>query len=146
MTTIPAIACAAAVVLAGAWALGPNLPGADGEPLFETRNDRGGVTEIVSPLVDIRSRLVNQAENELFIVRADLPSYWRAAALPEFDGDQWSLPDTILDEVERPGQRPVRRVRPQRADRSRSSASKAPSSRPPPSRSRPRDRDSASTR
>ncbi|MET0910556.1 MAG: DUF3488 and transglutaminase-like domain-containing protein, partial [Ilumatobacteraceae bacterium] len=99
VTTIPAIACAATVVLAGAWALGPNLPGADGEPLFETRNDRGGVTEIVSPLVDIRSRLVNQAENELFVVRADLPSYWRAAALPEFDGDQWSLHDTILAEV-----------------------------------------------
>ena len=33
-------------------------------------------------------------------MRADLPSYWRAAALPEFDGDQWSLPDTILDEVD----------------------------------------------
>ncbi len=99
LTTVPAIACAAAVVLAGAWALGPNLPGADAEPLFDTHNDRGGVTEIVSPLVDIRSRLVNQAENELFTVGADLPSYWRAAALPEFDGEQWSLPETILDEV-----------------------------------------------
>jgi transglutaminase-like putative cysteine protease len=98
-TALPGIACAAAVVLAGAWALGPNLPGADAEPLFDTQNDRGGVTEIVSPLVDIRSRLVNQAENELFSVQADLPSYWRAAALPEFDGEQWSLPDTILDEV-----------------------------------------------
>ena len=82
LTTVPAIACAGAVVLAGAWALGPNLPGADAEPLFDTHNDRGGVTEIVSPLVDIRSRLVNQAENELFTVAADLPSYWRAAALP----------------------------------------------------------------
>ena len=80
MTLIPGIACAGAVVLAGAWVLGPNLPGADEDPLFETRNERGGVTEIVSPLVDIRSRLVNQAENELFSVRADEPTYWRAAA------------------------------------------------------------------
>ena len=39
LTTIPAIACAAAVVLAGAWALGPNLPGADAEPLFDTHNE-----------------------------------------------------------------------------------------------------------
>jgi transglutaminase-like putative cysteine protease len=99
-TTVPAIACAGIVVIGGAWALGPNLPGAEAEPLFDTRNDRGGVTEIVSPLVDIRSRLVNQAENELFTVRADLPSYWRAAALPEFDGDQWTLPETILDDVD----------------------------------------------
>ena len=100
VTTVPAIACAGVVVIAGAWALGPNLPGADAEPLFDTHNDRGGVTEIVSPLVDIRSRLVNQAENELFTVRADLPSYWRAAALPEFDGDQWTLPETILEDVD----------------------------------------------
>jgi transglutaminase-like putative cysteine protease len=99
VTSVPAIACAAAVVLAGAWALGPNLPGADAEPLFDTQNNRGGVTEIVSPLVDIRSRLVNQAENELFSVRAELPSYWRATALPDFDGEQWSLPETILDNV-----------------------------------------------
>ena len=38
LTTIPAIACAAAVVLAGAWAVGPNLPGAGAEPLFDTHN------------------------------------------------------------------------------------------------------------
>jgi transglutaminase-like putative cysteine protease len=100
VTTVPAIACAGFVVIAGAWVLGPNLPGADAEPLFDTHNDRGGVTEIVSPLVDIRSRIVNQAENELFAVGAELPSYWRAAALSEFDGEQWSLPETILDEVD----------------------------------------------
>lgn len=97
---VPGVACTAVVVLGGAWALGPNLPGADDEPLFDTHNDRGGITEIVSPLVDIRSRLVNQAENELFVVQADQPSYWRAAALPEFDGDQWDLPDTIIGELD----------------------------------------------
>jgi transglutaminase-like putative cysteine protease len=53
-----------------------------------------------TPLVDIRSRLVNQAENDLFTVRADEPTYWRTAALPEFDGEQWSLPDSILDDVD----------------------------------------------
>src|SRR5262245_47787727 len=107
VTTIPGILCAGAVVLAGAWALGPNLPGADEEPLFETRNERGGVTEIVSPLVDIRSRLVNQAENGLFSVRADSPTYWRAAALPVFDGGQWSLPDSILDDVDQSANAPA---------------------------------------
>jgi transglutaminase-like putative cysteine protease len=99
VTVLPGIACAAAVVLAGAWALGPNLPGASEEPLFDARGDRGKVTELVSPLVDIRSRLVNQAENELFTIAADAPSYWRATALPAFDGEQWTLPEGILDEV-----------------------------------------------
>ena len=40
---------ATAIVLAGAWAIAPHLPGADAEPWFDTHNDRGGVTEIISP-------------------------------------------------------------------------------------------------
>ena len=58
-------------MLAGAWAIAPHLPGADAEPWFDTHNDRGGVTEVISPLVDIRQRLVNQANTELFTVQAD---------------------------------------------------------------------------
>ena len=46
----------------------------------------GGVTEVVSPLVDIRSRLVNRSATELFVVSATVPAYWRVTALPEFDG------------------------------------------------------------
>ena len=96
----PGVVCAAALVMAGAWAVAPHLPGAQGEPLFDTHNGRGGVTEIVSPLVDIRSRLVNQAENEMFTVAASAPSYWRVSALPQFDGDKWDLPDSELDDVD----------------------------------------------
>ena len=59
--------------------VGPHLPGADAEPLFDTHNDRGGVTEILSPLVDIRSRLVNQARHRAVRrCRPTTPSYWRA--------------------------------------------------------------------
>lgn len=98
-SALPGVACAGIAVLAGAWAIGPRLPGAGDDAWFDAQNERGGVTEIVSPLVDIRSRIVNQASNELFSVDADAPSYWRAAALPEFDGEVWSLPDSLLDEV-----------------------------------------------
>ena len=51
---LPAVAVAGTLVVLGAWAVGPRLPGADAEPLVETHNDGGGVTEVLSPLVDIR--------------------------------------------------------------------------------------------
>lgn len=98
----PGMLAAAALVTAGAWAIAPHLPGADADPLFDTRNGRGGVTEIVSPLVDIRSRIVNQAETEMFTMTASAPSYWRISALPRFDGDLWDVAD---DEVDGEGDR-----------------------------------------
>ncbi len=98
--TLPAALAAAALVMGGAWAVGPNLPGANDEPLFDTRGDGGGETEVVSPLVDIRSRLVNQAETELFTVQATSSSYWRVSALPQFDGDRWDLPDGGLESLD----------------------------------------------
>ena len=77
--------------------VGPRLPGADAAPLYETRGRGGsGVTEVLSPLVDIRSRLTNQSDNELFQVRADFESYWRSSALPQFDGTVWGLPEQSL--------------------------------------------------
>ena len=42
-------------------------------------NDSGGVTEVISPLVDIRTRLVNRADTELFVVTASQPTYWRVS-------------------------------------------------------------------
>ena len=77
-------------MIGGAWVLGPNLPGAEAEPLFDTHNDRGGVTEIVSPLVDIRSRLIDQSDVVAFRVEASSPAYWRLSALDDFDGQIWS--------------------------------------------------------
>ena len=51
------------------------------------------MTEVPSPLVDIRSRLVNRADTELFVVRATEPAYWRVSGLASFDGSTWSLPE-----------------------------------------------------
>ncbi len=97
--TIPAAVAAGAVVVLGAWVIGPRLPGAHAEALVDTSHDSGGVTEVPSPLVDIRSRLVNRAATELFVVTADAPSYWRVSGLSEFDGRTWSLPDRSLEGV-----------------------------------------------
>ena len=97
---LPAVAVVGTMVVLGAWAIGPRLPGADADPLVETHNDGGGVTEVLSPLVDIRSRLVNRSATELFVVRATPPAYWRVSGLPEFDGRTWGLPDRSLDDVD----------------------------------------------
>ena len=75
--------------MAGAWAVAPHLPGADAEPLFDTHGGRGGVTEIVSPLVDIRSRIVNQAETELFTMQATGRVVLADLGAARFDGDRW---------------------------------------------------------
>jgi transglutaminase-like putative cysteine protease len=88
-----AIAVAAGVV-------GPRLPGADAAALYETSGGGGNVTQVVSPLVDIQSRLTNQSTAELFRIRADTESYWRSSALPEFDGTTWGLPERDLQPLD----------------------------------------------
>ncbi len=95
-----AVACAAVVALL-AGVLGPRLPGAGADPLYETKGGSGGtVTEVQSPLVDIRSRLTNRGTTELFTVRADTESYWRSSALAEFDGRTWGLPERALQRTD----------------------------------------------
>ena len=79
-------------MLAGAWAIAPHLPGADAEPLFDTHNDRGGVTEIVSPLVDIRS--AHRQPGRAPRCSRCRPTPRRtggSSALPRFDGDTWDV-------------------------------------------------------
>lgn len=94
-----AVASAAAVaILAGV--VGPRIPGAQAEPLYETRGRGGGDTTLISPLVDIRSRLTNRGNVELFRVNADAPAYWRVTTLPEFDGRRFRLPRRSLERVE----------------------------------------------
>ena len=86
-----AIASAVAIgVLAGA--IGPRLPGANAEPLFHTRGRAGGVTEVLSPFIDIRSRLINRTNTLLFRVSSPVESNWRYIALPDFDGRFFRLP------------------------------------------------------
>ncbi len=100
MTVVPAAVVTGGIVVLAAWVIGPRLPGATDPPLIDTSEQGGGVTEVLSPLVDIRSRLVNRSSTELFSVTATAPAYWRATALPEFDGNTWGLPDRSLDDVE----------------------------------------------
>jgi transglutaminase-like putative cysteine protease len=70
--------------------LGPAFPGAGSVPLLdptEIGKDKG--REIVSPLVDMKSRLVQQSALEMFRVESPVRSYWRLTSLEEFDGRIW---------------------------------------------------------
>lgn len=99
---VPAATGTALTVALVAGLVGPRLPGADAEPLVDTRGRSGGITEVASPLVDIRSRLVNQSDEVLFLVRSSAPAYWRATALPEFDGTTFRLPTRPLQRIDGP--------------------------------------------
>lgn len=72
--------------------LGPLLPGADAPGVLDPRGVGGGdgTRLTISPLVDIRSRLVNQSQVEVFTVRSPEPAYWRLTSLDDFDGRIWS--------------------------------------------------------
>jgi transglutaminase-like putative cysteine protease len=81
----------AVAVLVGSIA-GPSLPGASSTGVINAREigsgDDSRVT--ISPLVDIKSRLIDQAATEVFTVRSTSRSYWRLTSLEQFDGEIWS--------------------------------------------------------
>jgi transglutaminase-like putative cysteine protease len=97
---LPAASATAIFVAVAAGVVGPRLPGAGADPLYETRGRGGGITEVLSPLVDIRSRLVNRGNVELFRVNADAEAYWRQTTLPEFDGSTFKLPKRSLTRID----------------------------------------------
>ncbi|HEX2274519.1 MAG TPA: DUF3488 and transglutaminase-like domain-containing protein, partial [Acidimicrobiales bacterium] len=80
-------ACAAVVI-------GPRLPGARSDGLvnwLDGPNRRSSSPRVTpSPLVDIKSRLVDQSNTEVFSVRSSAPTYWRLTSLERFDGSIWS--------------------------------------------------------
>ena len=88
-SALPAAVACALFATTGAVAVAPQLPGAGAKPLLDTRNRGEDVTEVVSPLVDIRSRLVNRGNVELFTVATDTPRYLALTALGTFDGNRW---------------------------------------------------------
>jgi transglutaminase-like putative cysteine protease len=79
-------------VLAGIF-VGPLLPGADSDPVLCVDRCAGsagsGDRFTISPLVDIQSRLIDQANVEMFTVQSPTKAYWRMTSLDTFDGNSW---------------------------------------------------------
>jgi transglutaminase-like putative cysteine protease len=99
---LPATAMCALVAALGAGVVGPLLPGAGAAPLLETRQSQGDLTQVLSPLVDIRSRLTNRRNVELFTVRSSVGRYWRSSGLSVFDGRRWELPESTIESADGP--------------------------------------------
>ncbi len=89
----------AAVAVLGGTLVGPRLPGSEAEPVVRWRAEArgGGDRSTVSPIVDLRKRLVNQSDTMLFTVQADRPAYWRLTSLDRFDGVLWSSGGTFAE-------------------------------------------------
>jgi transglutaminase-like putative cysteine protease len=98
--TWPAAVGAAVAIALLAGVVGPQIPGAEADPLYQTRGRGGGITSVGNPLVSIRSRLVNHGDFELFRMNSDTERYWRLTTLPEFDGSAFRLPSRSLERVE----------------------------------------------
>ena len=94
---LPATVVCATVTALGAALFAPLLPGAGAEPLLDTRTSQSDVTEVLSPLVDIRSRLVNRSNTEMFTMSSSVGRYWRSTGLSQFNGSTWGLPDAQLE-------------------------------------------------
>ncbi len=84
--------------------ISPLVPGVDAAALLRYRNHRGtggggglGDYQTVSPLVDLRQRLGQQSDVELFRVTSPRPLYWRLVALDRFDGQVWSVTSEARD-------------------------------------------------
>lgn len=86
------LAIGAAAVLA-AVIVGPNIPGAQGKALLAWRaqsSDGKATRSTVSPFVDIRGRLVESQNLEVFMVSSPVKAYWRLTSLDSFNGNIWS--------------------------------------------------------
>jgi transglutaminase-like putative cysteine protease len=82
----------AIAVLAAVFA-GPHMPGAGSKAVIRWRGGEGDqhtTRTTVSPLVNIRTRLVDRANVEVFTVRSSARAYWRLTSLDRFDGEIWS--------------------------------------------------------
>ncbi len=85
-------ALVAILAIVGGVAGGPLVPGADEAPLVEIGENSQEDTkplEVISPLVQIQPRLLNQSDRVMFTVDTDQPQYWRIAVLDYFDGFLW---------------------------------------------------------
>ncbi len=84
--------CMAATAILVGFAAGPLLPGARDPALVALSGHGSGRVPRVtlSPLVDIKARLIDQAAVEVFTVRSPVAAYWRLTSLDRFDGELWS--------------------------------------------------------
>ncbi|MCU1357712.1 MAG: hypothetical protein JWM89_3130 [Acidimicrobiales bacterium] len=90
-------AAVAVLALAVGALAGPRLPGAKADAVVAWRQHAagGGSRVTVSPMVELRKRLVDQSDTEVFTVHTNRRAYWRLTSLDRFDGNIWSSSGTF---------------------------------------------------
>jgi transglutaminase-like putative cysteine protease len=85
-----------AAALAIGLVVAPALPGAEGDALLDYKRGRGGggYRSSVNPLVDVKARIAEQGNVELFTVQSSSAQKWRLVALDRFTGEQWGVEAT----------------------------------------------------
>jgi transglutaminase-like putative cysteine protease len=78
------------IAIAAGVIVGPRLPGFGSDELLRWRSTTDPTRRVISPYVNLRDRLADQPDTEMFIVEADRPSYWRLAGLDAFEDGVWS--------------------------------------------------------
>jgi transglutaminase-like putative cysteine protease len=84
------VAISLGAVIAGSIA-GPRLPGADADAMLAWRdiNDEDPTRVVLSPMVSLQTKILEQPFVEVFSVHSERSSYWRLTSLDEFDGEIW---------------------------------------------------------
>ena len=84
------VAITLGAVVAGSIA-GPRLPGADADAMVAWRdiNEDDPTRVVLSPMVSLQTKILEQPFVEVFNVRSERSSYWRLTSLDEFDGEIW---------------------------------------------------------
>ncbi|MDQ6782441.1 MAG: DUF3488 and transglutaminase-like domain-containing protein [Actinomycetota bacterium] len=86
------LAMAAAVIVV------PNLAPTEGRGILGWKQGpaAGGARSVISPIVDLRTRLVTEATTPVMTVASPVPSYWRLTSLDTFTGLQWQSTNSYL--------------------------------------------------
>lgn len=79
------------LAVAGGTVVAQVLPGAGEEALIEwgSEDEGGGQRTTISPLVDIRNRIADRSDLDVFQVRSNERSYWRLTSLDSYAEGVW---------------------------------------------------------
>jgi transglutaminase-like putative cysteine protease len=91
-------------------AASPVLPAGEGRGLlgWHSGPGGGGTRSVESPIVNLRTRIVEESRTPVFTVRSPVPSYWQLTSLDTFTGTLWESTDSYQSVHDRlPGVGPV---------------------------------------
>lgn len=90
---------AGVLAVIGAGAVVPILSPTEGHGVLGWKHGpsgSSGARSVISPIVDLPTRLLNEANKPVMTVTSSVPSYWRLTSLDTFTGVQWQSTNSYL--------------------------------------------------